>query len=141
MGLAQIIKIASILLPFCFLMPQAQKQDEQVYRTKATVKSVYDGDTITVEIKHSIRVRMLDCWAAEVKGGTPEEKAKGIAARDFLRNQIPDGSEIILEIPFEENLSNSLTLNRVLGRIYKNGENLSQVMVNNGHATATKEGN
>jgi len=39
---------------------------------------VVDGDTITVELKIPVRVRLLDCWAPETRTKDAEEKKKGI---------------------------------------------------------------
>ena len=71
-----------------------------MYCYKAIVKSVYDGDTCTVDIDlglktwvHGEKIRLSRINAPELRG---EERPKGLAARDFLRNLI-DGKEVVLQ--------------------------------------------
>ncbi len=106
--------------------------------TTARVTEVYDGDTITVEVKKEFKVRLLDCWAAEVRTKDKSEKQRGIEARDYLRGLI-DGQDVILEIPTKHNgeVGKSISMSRVLGRVYTmEGQSVSESMVNAGHATA-----
>jgi len=72
-----------------------------MYRYKAIVKKVYDGDTITVDIdlgfgmwmkKQSIRLYGID--TPEVRG---EEREQGLISRDVLREWIPLESSITLQ--------------------------------------------
>jgi micrococcal nuclease len=70
------------------------------YVYKAYIKSVYDGDTMTVDIDLGFRVWLHDeplrLWGIntpEVKG---EEKEAGLAVRDLVRSWIPDGSEVLI---------------------------------------------
>jgi endonuclease YncB( thermonuclease family) len=108
------------------------------YATPAKVLRVIDGDTIEVEITKRVVVRMLDCWAPEMKG---LGKAAGQAAKDHLR-AIVDGREITLEVPTEANgeLAGLFTFGRVLGRIWLSGQNVSGMMVAAGKALKTKTG-
>ena len=65
-------------------------------RVPATVLSVYDGDTITVEARiwpgltwrGGVRVRGVD--TPEIRGKCAAEKAAAIAARDFVRDAVGD---------------------------------------------------
>ncbi len=70
------------------------------YKYKATVVSVYDGDTITVNIDLGFgvilqkkKIRLYGINTPEVRG---EERERGLVSRDYLRELI-DGKEIILE--------------------------------------------
>ena len=63
------------------------------------VVQVYDGDTVVVEITKRVRVRLLDCWAPEVRTKDKAEKQKGYASKDHLKKIIPEGSDAILHIP------------------------------------------
>ena len=72
----------------------------RLYRYRATVRSVYDGDTCTVDIDlglgiwiHGEKLRLYRINAPEVRG--PEREA-GLRSRDFLRGQI-DGKEIYIQ--------------------------------------------
>jgi len=112
--------------------------------TSARVKSVYDGDTVVLELTKEIRVRMLDCWAAEVRTTDKEEKERGFAAKAYLQSMISSGDKVLVDIPMSNKLQDSLTFGRVLAYIYKDvdgdGEqdNLSAKMIEGGHATKTK---
>lgn len=72
-------------------------QDLYVYR--ANVVSVYDGDTVKLDIDlglnvwiHKSSVRLYGIDAPEIKG---KERPKGIKARDRLRYLV-DGKEVII---------------------------------------------
>ena len=109
--------------------------------TPCEIVEWYDGDTATVRLTLDLRVRLLDCWAAEVKTTDLEEKKRGIAARDYVRSRYPVGSKATLEIPLRgERLDDVLTLGRVLGRIWVNGRDVSSDQVESGHATREKGG-
>ena len=71
-----------------------------LYHYSAHVVSVYDGDTIRVDIDlglrtwiHEEKIRLARINAPELRGA---EKAKGIESRDFLRNLILD-KDIVLQ--------------------------------------------
>ncbi|MEK7818842.1 MAG: thermonuclease family protein [Bacteroidota bacterium] len=71
-----------------------------IYHYNAKVVSVYDGDTITVDIDLGLSVfikgeklRLLRINAPELRG---KSKSKGIKSRDFLK-KIVDGKEIVIE--------------------------------------------
>lgn len=112
------------------------------WTTKARVINVVDGDTVDVEIRRVVRVRLLDCWAPESRTTDLAEKARGLAAKRYLKNLI-DGEDVVLHIPTDgsDNVASILTLNRVLGKLFIDGSDVSEVVVNAGHATKTKTGN
>lgn len=65
-----------------------------MYEYRAYVKSVYDGDTITVDIDlgfgvllQSQKIRLLKINAPEIRGS---ERASGIISRDALRGKISE---------------------------------------------------
>ncbi len=107
----------------------------------ARIVSIHDGDTVTVELKLQTSIRLLDCWAPEITG---QEKQNGLKSKQFLETCLKSGDEVVVDIPFQENFSKSLTLSRVLARIYKDVDNdgtkddLSKVMVKNGFAKEKK---
>ena len=108
---------------------------------KAVVSKVHDGDTLTVKVSYSFNVRLLDCWAPEVTG---LQKQEGIKSRDHLNSLVKVGDEVLLEIPITGNLEDSISLGRVLGRVYKDlnadgtPDDLSEQMVKDGFASKTK---
>ena len=74
--------------------------DSNLYHYRAIVKSVYDGDTCTVDIDLGLRtwisgekIRLHRINAPELRG--PEREA-GLKSRDFLRSQI-EGKEVYIQ--------------------------------------------
>lgn len=107
----------------------------------ANVVSVYDGDTMTVEIRLRVNVRlcgdgMKQCWAPELKepGGPKSKESLQLATM---------GRHGTLWIPLGNatNLSQLFTLGRVLGDFWVDGEeeSVSEMQVRTKHA-ATKKG-
>lgn len=112
----------------------------------AVCVAVYDGDTVTVAMKFRqeqpelFKIRMLGINAPEIKtrkkdkagNAVPEadrqkEKAAGIAAGNFLREKILNKDIRVDCTGFDH-------FGRVLGRIFFNGEDMSEMMLNNDHA-------
>jgi endonuclease YncB( thermonuclease family) len=107
---------------------------------------VIDGDTVEVEVRRVIRVRMLDCWAPEsrrdrrvAEAAQTDEKAAGIASRENLR-QLCEGKAVIVQIPAGEDVAKSITMGRWLGTVWLegDGESLSEKQVRGGFAETTK---
>lgn len=107
--------------------------------TPVRVVEVYDGDTVTVEWTVRARVRLLDCWAAEIRTTDPEEKQRGLAAKAYLQ-QLAEGQPALLQIPTSDasGLQDLFTFGRVLGRLWIAGEEVSAQMVAAGHASKRK---
>lgn len=107
----------------------------------ARIVSIHDGDTVTVEFRAQANIRLLDCWAPEITG---EEKPKGLESKQFLETLIAPEDNIIVEIPFDGKIANSLTLTRILGKIYKDVDNdgtidnISTLMTDKGFAKKSK---
>ena len=131
----------------CFTAGQSAPQPAWV--TTAKVVRVIDGDTLEVEIRRVVRIRMLDCWAPESKQDPriPElrrqsEKAKGQAAKAAL-TKLAEGKVVTVQIPLDADgdLAKSMTMGRVLGYVWLTSdpaESLSEKQVRNGHATIEK---
>ncbi len=119
------------------------------WTTRGKVLRVIDGDTLEVEIRRTVRVRMLDCWAPESKQDPrlPEarraaEKTKGQAARQNL-NSLANGREVIVSVPLSDDgdIARSMTMGRVLGNVWlvdHPEKSLSVQQVEAGHATKEK---
>ena len=123
-----------------------QQPPEPSWTTKATVTNVVDGDTVDVEIRRTIRVRFIDCWAPEthIDGRLPEakqaaEKKAGLKAKEDLKT-LALNKPVILQVPTSEDLLKSTTMGRVLGRVWLEGddESLSEKQVRSGNATKVK---
>lgn len=97
------------------------------------VVSVHDGDTLTAEVTLRMNVRLLDCWAPELR------EPGGKESRDKLV-EIAGGKSGLLTVPLGDDLGDSLTFGRVLGRLEIDGHDVSEQMVESGRATKTKRG-
>jgi micrococcal nuclease len=74
--------------------------DSDLYHYRARVRSVYDGDTCTLDIDLGLgiwvqgeKVRLYRIDAPEVRGS---EREAGLQSRDFLRETI-DGRDVLIE--------------------------------------------
>lgn len=109
-----------------------------LYCYRAIVKSVYDGDTCTVDIDlglktwlHGEKLRLNRINSAELRGN---ERAEGLEARDYLRGLI-DKKEILLQTVKDK----TGKFGRYLAEIWimnKDGHwvNVNDEMISSGHA-------
>ena len=101
------------------------------------VRRIIDGDTIDVTVDlgfnifHNITVRLLGINAPETRTRDLEEKAKGLEAKDFLRIYMDDNKDSFMTIES----SNLDSFGRSLGDVFVDGENISELMLREGHAT------
>ena len=111
------------------------------WTVQVKVAQVYAGDTVVVEIRKRVRVRLLDCWAPEVRTKDAAEKKKGYASKEHLQAILPEGSDAILHIPGSVDIGRSLTFGRFLGHMWADAEdeNVSVQQVAGGHATKTTQ--
>ena len=123
----------------CVIISSKNKQVELYnYKVKKITK-VVDGDTIDViidlgyKISVDTRVRLLGIDAPEIRTKNPEEKSKGIEAANFLRAFLDGYTEHDQVILQSKKLDG---FGRSLGHIFLNGENLSDIMLINGHAVS-----
>lgn len=93
-----------------------------MYTYKATIRSVYDGDSCRIDLDlgmgvwmHNQSVRLYGIDTAEIRGGTPETKALGNLAKDYLKNELPEGSTVLLRTYIDKRGK----FGRVLASIYK----------------------
>jgi hypothetical protein len=111
--------------------------------TKACrIVGVVDGDTLDVEIRYVVRVRLLDCWAPESRTRDLREKRRGVAAKAHLAALAPPGAPAVLFVPGAESgaVAELLTLGRVLGHVWvgEDPRSLSQQQRSARHATRNK---
>ena len=104
-----------------------------MYRYRAHVLRVYDGDTITVRVDlgfhthriERLRLARIDAW--EVRG---EERPAGLIARDWLRTQI-----LGKDIEIQTNKDATGKYGRYIAEVYTlDGGCLNDSLVANGHA-------
>lgn len=136
-----LIAVTVLTVGLCEVMsqkPMAAWPEKPVngFALPCVVDRVYDGDTLTVTVKLTTSVRLLDCWAPEVTG---DEKPRGLVSAAKLR-EMAEGKTGIVWVPVGDTLQQSLTFGRVLGHVWIDGHDrpLSQQMVEAGLATKAK---
>ena len=104
-----------------------------LYTYKARCTSVYDGDSVTLDIDlgfnivmHNQKIRLLGINTPEVRGS---DRLDGLIARDRLRELI-EGKDIIMV----SHRDKSGKYGRLLATIYTNGINVNQLLINEGLA-------
>jgi micrococcal nuclease len=105
------------------------------YKIKKITK-IIDGDTVDVDIDLgfnitlSQRVRLKDINAPEIRTLNTEEKAKGLAAKEWLQKELSREGEWIIETTKEDKYG------RILGTLYLVGDpvTVNERMLNEGVA-------
>lgn len=127
---------------------QEQEQNGLGITFGGYVTRVLDGDTIEVEVRRTVRVRLLDCWAAETRTSDPKEKSMGHFVKTALRRLLglanPDREDpyVVVEVPIDAQArfgESSLSFGRVLGRVRYKNIDLGDSMVAAGLVGYTKE--
>jgi micrococcal nuclease len=102
---------------------------KKTYIYNAIVRSVYDGDTIRVDIDLGFNnwiknesLRLFGINTPEIRGN---ERERGLVSRSWLIEQIPEGSAITIQT-FKDSKGK---YGRYLAVIYKDGTNLNERMV------------
>lgn len=108
------------------------EQPELGLTARADVKRIVDGDTVDVEIRLPCRVRLLDCYAPEMR------QAAGVRAAEQLAKLMPVGTEVVLQIPTTgaSNMKDVFTFGRVLGRVWAGGVDVGKKLIAKGFAEA-----
>lgn len=114
-------------------MGEKSKTEDSLYTYRATVTSVYDGDTITctislgfdIELKDQ-KIRLLGINAPEVRG---EQRESGLVTRDRLREKI-DGKQVLLKTKKDKKGK----YGRWLGTIWIEEEDVNQWLLSEGLA-------
>ena len=106
-----------------------------MYKYKAIIKKIYDGDTITVDIdlgfyswikNKSLRISGID--TPEIRGS---EKIAGKIVRDYLRNRFKLGIEVFIKTSKPDKYG------RVLSKVYLDDtftENIGDILLELGLA-------
>ena len=104
-----------------------------LYTYKARCTSVYDGDSVTLDIDlgfnivmHNQKIRLLGINTPEVRGS---DRLDGLISRDRLRELI-EGKDIIMV----SHRDKSGKYGRWLATIYANEINVNQLLINEGLA-------
>jgi len=112
--------------------------DKQLYVYRAKVLSVYDGDTIHVDIDLGLstwikneKLRLARINAPELKG---DERPAGLLARDFLREKIADKEILIETVKDKKGKYGRYIAELWLKNSTETYENINDLMVTSGHA-------
>ncbi len=111
-----------------------------------TITRVVDGDTVEVEVRRRVRVRIADCWSPETrKTKHPTEKGRGLAAQEVAEQFFPVGSQVVLQIASDGDLDwgDQVTFGRCLGDVWHANRppytnSFSELMNLTGHTFPTK---
>ena len=90
--------VAAAVVSLAFAAAVTGDAPQAGWTTRAKVVYVVDGDTVDVEIRRVIRIRLLDCWAPESRTRDLEEKKRGLASKARMK-ELVDGKEVTLHIP------------------------------------------
>jgi endonuclease YncB( thermonuclease family) len=98
---------------------------------------VLDGDTVEVKITKTAMVRLLDCWAPEVKG---ESKVEGLKSKEHLELICKPGMKatVFLPYPGKGRIGDVISMGRVLGRLWIGGVDVSKYQTDTGMAKVEK---
>ena len=96
---------------------------------KVIIKNCYDGDTCTTTKGEKIRLACID--TPELKG--PKAKPlKAIESKDFLNNLVANKQISLKRITKDR-------YGRTVGELFKNGLNIQEMIVENGHGKIYKK--
>ena len=106
------------------------------YRVKSIVK-IIDGDTfdcildLGFDVLLEARVRMMGIDTPESRTSDAEEKVYGLLAKEWLKKHID--SDIIISTHVDNEKGK---FGRILGTVWKDGVNINEQMITEGHAVA-----
>ena len=109
-----------------------------MYEYKATIRRVVDGDTVDVtldlgfNIMYNSRIRLLGIDTPESRTRDLEEKKRGVAAKDRVKELCPVGSTVTIKTTKDGRGK----FGRILGEIFVEGvvQSINQLLVEEGHA-------
>lgn len=107
-----------------------------MHEYKAKLLRIVDGDTVDLavdagfDIWFNARFRLYGINAAEIRTKNLEEKARGLAAKDWLADKLKD-KEIVIQTYKEDKQEK---YGRYLAKIFVDGVNLNDLMVQEGFA-------
>ena len=100
----------------------------------AVVRSIYDGDTMRLDIDMGLSNWVINEPCRLSRIDTPELRGKdreaGLKARDWLRDRLPIGSKVLIKTELDRG-----KYGRVLAEIYDlEGRSINQELLDNGLA-------
>ena len=107
-----------------------------MYEYKAIIRRVVDGDTVDVtldlgfNILYNSRIRLLGINTPESRTRDLEEKKRGLAAKERVKELCPVGSTIMVETVKDGRDK----FGRILGVLWANDVSVNELLVEEGHA-------
>ena len=107
-----------------------------MYEYKATIRRVVDGDTVDVtldlgfNILYNSRIRLLGINTPESRTRDLEEKKRGLAAKERVKELCPVGSTIMVQTVKDGRGK----FGRILGVLWANDVSVNELLVEEGHA-------
>lgn len=113
-----------------------------MYEYKALINRVVDGDTVDVDIDLGFgiwmrdeRVRVMGIDTPESRTSDEMEKIFGFAAKNRLKELIPEGSIQILKTEVDKDGEDAKgKFGRILGDFIVEGHRITEILVDEGHA-------
>ena len=113
-----------------------------MYEYRATINRVVDGDTVDIDIDLGFgiwmkdeRVRVMGIDTPESRTSDKGEKVFGLAAKDRLKELIPEGSIQVLKTEVDRDGEDAKgKFGRILGDFIVDGVRITDTLVNEGHA-------
>jgi endonuclease YncB( thermonuclease family) len=123
---------------------RATSQLEPRVTLPCTVTNVVDGDTVDVELRVVVRVRLVagegECWAPESRTTDLAEKRQGLASKAHLK-KLALGREALVTFPIgSQRVIDYMTLERLLADVVVEGKSLGAEQIRAKHASTTKGG-
>ena len=115
-----------------------------MYEYKALINRVVDGDTVDVDIDVGFgiwikdeRVRVMGIDTPESRTSDKTEKKFGLAAKERLKELIPEGTIQILKTEVNKDGEDAKgKFGRILGDFLVDGKRITETLVEEGHAVA-----
>ena len=110
-----------------------------MYEYACEVERVIDGDSLVCrislgfDIHFSSSVRLFAIDTPESRTRNLDEKARGLLAKDFLKDSIENGKKIVIKTELKDSRGK---FGRVLGTIWVDGVNINQALIDNHLAVA-----
>ena len=113
-----------------------------MYEYKALINRIVDGDTVDIDIDLGFGIWMKDERVRVMGIDTPEsrtsdklEKIFGLAAKERLKELIPEGSIQILKTEVDKDGEDAKgKFGRILGDFIVEGHRVTEILVDEGHA-------
>ena len=109
-----------------------------MYEYRCKILRIVDGDTVDVDIDlgfgvwiHKERVRLAGIDTPESRTRDKEEKVYGLLAKNWLKKHIDKDIIITTHVNNEKG-----KFGRILGTVWKDGVNINEQMIAEGHAVS-----